>query len=292
MKQKIQILALIISIFIVLGSVAFGSDISISAEVSRLTIAFEETDTLTVKLTWQGEPFLYQIDDFPMPGLEKLQILGSSSSVASKSDPDSPSGELTVRTYTYILEPVNYGTAVISPLTLNATNKLTQESHVLQTGKLTVEIAKPVPKKVQDTGVSSTTIGFSGGGVIAFVVAIFIVRRMRAKKVEEPTGDSAYVNDLETVKKETVADRKLFYSRLYRLLIKYLEKEQGLDLSGKTGEEVIIKLQDIENDEVKATFISWLERLQLEKYRPDAPASGEVEEMYRTVKKFFENKSV
>ena len=289
MNMKTAITIFVISLLFVAAAVkSQDAEIGISAEVPEASIDFEAKDTLIVKLSWKGEPFLYQIDDFPMPQLDKLQILGSSSSVSSKTDSLNPADEYTTRTLTYVLEPLDYGTGVIQSLTITATNKITKESHQLQTGRLTVEIAKPAPK-VDKASISDLTIIILAVIGVGVVVVIVIVVMRRKKPIEASTDTlQYYLGALEAVKKESVADRKLFFSRLYRLLIQYLEKEQGLALSGKTGEEVIAQVHQIENAEIKATIISWLERLQKEKYRPDTPAAGEVEDMYKTVCAFFE----
>ncbi|MDD4050469.1 MAG: hypothetical protein PHR28_01040, partial [candidate division Zixibacteria bacterium] len=79
--KKINPLSIVVAalFFTFLGGVAHATDISLAAEISRASIAFEEKDTLVVSLTWDGNPFQYQIDDFPIPAMEKFKILGSSS---------------------------------------------------------------------------------------------------------------------------------------------------------------------------------------------------------------------
>ncbi len=265
-----------------------AGEISISAEVSAASIAFEAKDTLTVNLVWEGEPFQYQIDDFPMPTLEKMEILGSSSSVATSIDSSAEAGEITTRTFRYILQPTDYGTGVISPLNLTAKDRVSGEAHELQTGQLTVEIARPVPQPEPTSGnttlyIIAVVLVFIGGAIA------FLVLRKR-RPVEEKPADLSYLETLKEIKKETVADRKLFYSRLYRLLLSYLEKERGLEVSGKTGEEVIRAVDGLEDDAERASLMQWINLAQKVKYRPEAPSAGDVENSYNAVYQFFENK--
>ena len=80
------------------------------------------------------------------------------------------------------------------------------------------------------------------------------------------------------------------YSRLYRLLLQYLEKERGLAVSGKTGEEVLSIVSGMSSNEERLAFSQWLQKALEEKYLPDMPSSGEVENSYNSVRRFFESK--
>jgi hypothetical protein len=268
-----------------------AADIGISAEISSAAIAFEEKDTLRVSLHWQGEPFAYQIDDFPMPSLEKLQILGSSSSVSSSADSAAGGVAVTTRTYTYILAPTDYGTGIIEPLNLTATNRTSGEAHDLRTGRLTIEIARPVPKPEAEGGGSALIIVLValvvifGGGTALFI----LIRRKQARSAVVAV-DGHYVEALQAIKREAVADRKLFYSRLYRLLLNFLEKERGLDMAGKTGEEVIEAVGTIADESERAHLIRWLKQAQTIKYQPESPSPGDVENSFTEIREFFEDK--
>lgn len=277
---------------LVLSATSYADDgISISTEISRAAIPFEGKDTLTVSLTWAGEPFLYQIDDFPMPSLEKLQILGSSTSVSSTADSTVESGTTTTRTYRYVLQPTDFGTGVIAPLDITAKNRVSNESHELKTGRLTVEIAKPVP--IEPKGGNNLGIIILG---IALVMvfgagsAVYIRIRRRQRESLNVVVDDHYCEALEAIKKETVADRKLFYSRVYRLLLNFLEKERSLDVSGKTGEEIVTTVQGIEDEQERQQITQWLRQAQKIKYQPESPSPGDVENSYDAIYKFFEHK--
>jgi hypothetical protein len=284
----IPILAIL---FVALAAVPVSAgDISISAEISNASIAFEDRDTLTVKLVWEGEPFLYVIDDFPMPGLEKMQILGSASSVSTEIDSTVQSWEVTTRTFAYYLEPTDFGTGVVLPLNISAKNRVTEEVHDLQTGQLTVEIAKPVPQAKKEESGSGLFWFIILGIIILWAVGIYIHNRKKKAGVSVQPVDRTYIEALEEIKKETVADRKLFYSRLYRLLLQFLEKERGLDVSGKTGEEVIEVANSIGNEGERLKIIGWLNQMQKEKYRPDQPSAGDVENSFVAFRSFFEDK--
>jgi len=277
--------------FTALSGAACATNISIAAEISRASIAFEEKDTLIVSLTWDGNPFQYQIDDFPIPAMEKFKILGSSSQVASRPDPARPGGEVTVRTFRYILEPTDFGTGVIDPLNLTAINRTTNDKQELKTGRLTVEIAKPRPVRKSSSPITMVVI--SVGIVFVLGAAVFVVLQKRAARRRQAANEpeeKSYVEALSDVKKETVADGKLFYSRLYRLLLQYMEKERNLPVSGKTGEEILALVGQMEDGQAKTALNKWLTRALEVKYRPDPPAPAEIEDAYAAVKVFFESK--
>ncbi len=291
--EKINPLVMVAAamLFIATAGPVSAADIGISAEISRSSIAFEEKDTLVVSLTWDGNPFQYQIDDFPIPTLEKFEILGSSSQVASRPDASRPGGEVTVRTFRYILAPTDYGTGVINPLNLTATNRTTNDKQELKTGRLTVEIAKPLP--VSKGSSSTVTIIVLIGAVFIIGVAAFAILRKRTARLRaaaQAPEEKPYVDALTDIKKETVADGKLFYSRLYRLLLQYMEKERDLPVSGKTGEEVLALVGQLEDEQEKMALNGWLTRALEVKYRPDPPPPAEIEDAYAAVRRFFEHK--
>jgi len=283
---------LLLLIGVTLSSVCYADDaISIATEISQAAIPFEGKDTLTVSLTWAGEPFLYQIDDFPMPALEKMQIMGSSTSVSSAGDSTAESGTTTTRTYRYILQPTDYGTGVIEPLNITAKNRMSDESHELKTGRLTVEIAKPLPAEAA----SKNNIGILILAIALVMIfgagaAIYIRIRRKQRESLNVVVDGHYCEALEAIKKEAVADRKLFYSRVYRLILNFLEKERSLDISGKTGEEVVTTVQGIEDETERQQITSWLRQAQKIKYQPESPSPGDVENSFDEIHKFFENK--
>lgn len=284
-------LSLVIALLVLTPlSVATAGEISISAEIATASIAFDAKDTLKVNLIWEGEPFLYQIDDFPLPALEKLEILGSSSSVSTAIDSTVPAGEITTRTFRYILQPTDFGTGVISPLNLTAKNRTTGQAYELKTGRLTIEIAKPVPKKKSGSDNNIPFIILIVTAVIIGVAVVIVVIKKKSQRQIDIPADESYIDALKEIKKETISDKKLFYSRLYRLLLSYLEKERGLEVSGKTGEEVIRIVDQLDNDAEKAVFMQWINTAQKVKYRPEAPSSGDVENSYNAVFQFFENK--
>jgi hypothetical protein len=289
--KYLLITAIILSTVLLPFAGAAAGNISISAEVTSASIPFEGKDTLVVRLTWEGEPFLYQVDDFPMPELEKFKILGSSSSVASSADSAVPAGQATMRTYKYVLEPTDFGTGIIKRLNLIAVNRLTEEKHDLQTGGLTVEIARPKPKPGGESG-SLGIIIIIAAAVIVIVgaAAIVIIRKRKSGAGKQPDTGRRYLEALEEIKKETVADGKLFYSRLYRLLVQYLEKECGAKLSGCTGEEVLQEVALLDNESEKEKLSGWLDKALKVKFRPEAPSSGEIEDSYNAVHRFFESR--
>jgi hypothetical protein len=215
--------------------------------------------------------------------------LGSSSQVTSRPEPSRPEGEVTIRTFRYILSPTDYGTGVISPLNLTATNRITNEKQEMKTGRLTVEIAKPLPLEKKS---SSTMAGVVVVAVFMMGVGGYMVMRRRAA-LSHAAGqiprEKPYIEALADIKKETVADGKLFYSRLYRLLLQFLEKERRVAVSGKTGEEVLALVGRMDDEPEKAALSGWLARALEVKYRPDPPPPAEIEDAAAAVRRFFEN---
>ncbi|MCP4566034.1 MAG: hypothetical protein GY841_00480 [FCB group bacterium] len=288
-----KVFPLIIVAFIFLSSVAAeAGEISISAEVSLARIPFSGRDTLTVRLIWEGESSAYQIEDFPMPVLEKLKILGSSTSVSSAKDSSVASGERTTRTYSYILEPIDFGIGIVQPMTLIAKNRSTQVEHILHTGRLTVEIAKPIATRDK----SGNSFGFFvilGGAIVVLSVTGFVlIRRKKGSRLadNEKLDENRYQDRLLEIKKETVADGKRFYSRVFRLLLQYLEKECRLEISGKTGEQVLEIVGGMVAEEDRVHIMHFLNEALEVKYRPQEPTPGDIADTYNALHGFFERK--
>ncbi len=290
MEKVITLAGWFISFCLVLSiSGVEAKNIELSAEVSSVAIAFENTDTLTVRLSWQGEPYLYELDAYPTPTLQKLEAAGSATSISSGRNDDGD--EITTRIYTYYLKPIDYGTGVIEPIVITAQNRETGESHTLETGRITVEIDKPIPKptrtRPQDIiiGILLAVVVLGCGGLI------WAVSGPRRREDTEKDTQRPLINELEQIRRETVSEGKQFYSRLYRLLIRYLETEHSLHLAGKTGQEVLEAIAELDDSEEKVKLTSWIEKCQDVKFQPISPTSEQIESTYIAVISFFEQKA-
>jgi len=248
-------------------------------------MAFEGRDTLIISISWPGEVFQYSFGELPIPKLEKLEISGTSSSVSQRTD--SLLGNMTVRTFKYYLAATDYGTGVIQPLDITATDRVTQEARQLTTGRLTVEIAKPKPPEEKSTG--STGLIIIVIVIVGLIVAVIIIMKRSAKKSsdDDTEGVSSYVESLDEIKKDTVGDGKRFYSRIYRLVTVYLEKEKGLAVAGKTGDEILRMASELENEIERNRITGWLQKALEIKYRPEAPTPADIEDTYNSLKTYF-----
>lgn len=284
----------VIILLLLLSTASAAGEISISAEVGRSSMAFEDRDTLTVVLQWDGGTDLYQVEEFPLPEMDKLEILGSSSSVSSEADASSSAGERTKRTFSYILGPTDYGPGVIRPIDFVVKNQQTGESHRLQTARMTIEIARPVAKTEARGDTSLMVLLIGAVGAVCGAVLFYLLRRGKSGggPSEKRADEGKYLDLLAEIKKECVADGKLFYSRLYRLLVMYLEKEYKLEISGKTGEEVLGILDAMEPDEDRLQVRRFLNEALGAKFLPEDPGPGSITDTYNTVHDFFERKIV
>ena len=271
---------------------AAAGEISISAELSQARISFDKRDTLTIMLVWEGEPSAFEIAEFPMPILEKLKILGSSTSVSTGRDSSAAGGERTTRTYRYILEPTDFGTGVIQPLTVTAQNRVTQAEHLLHTGRMSVEIDKPKAKIKKSDGGGGFYVILGGVLVVLSIMGlVFYKRRKRTNNATDgETTGNLYQDKLLEIKKESVGDGKRFYSRTYRLLLQYLEKECQLEVSGKTGREVLEVIKNVESDEERVHLQHFLNEALEVKFRPQEPGPGDVADSYNALLAFFESR--
>ena len=78
MRIKRLLLIYILLIFPALGLNA-GENISLSAALDKIDIQFEETVELKLEIKWQGDITSYSFEVIPLPELENLKVLGTSS---------------------------------------------------------------------------------------------------------------------------------------------------------------------------------------------------------------------
>ena len=78
-----QLFLIFIILFLPVLSLNAGENISLSAALDRFDIPFEETVELELEIKWQGDITSYAFELIPLPELENLKVLGTSSAISS-----------------------------------------------------------------------------------------------------------------------------------------------------------------------------------------------------------------
>jgi len=288
MKYRITLAAIALIILLIPGLYA-GERISLSAHLDKTDIPFEGTAELQLEIRWYGDITSYAFEVLPLPEMENLKVLGTSSSISSEMEDGQ---EVTTRFFKYRLKPTSSGTGSINPITLQCVSMPDSIPNQLATQLMTINIAKPVP--VEEKGEIPVYFIVL---LIAVLIAgfIFIVLRMRKKpeQVPDKNPEEIFFEDLVRLKQDGQSDRKIFFTRLYRMLTLFIEKKYGLGIINQTAEIIAAKLDSVEipiNDKEK--LIHWLIKSEKEKYAAFGGEPGYIIRLTAELEKYFEKKDI
>jgi len=265
---------------------ASGAEISLTGSVDKTDIAFEDSLTLTVEIKWFGDITSYTFQVLPLPDAENLKVTGTSSSISSKSSED---GDITLRTFKYVLRPTGPGTGTIEPVVLDYVALPDSTAGQLATQRFQISIAPPIPRGTEANLPFFARVLIFIAAIIITVVIIIMIRRKKKVHVEpEKTPEDEFLDGLETARKETQNDRKQFFTRLHKLLIVFLERKYDLELSGKTTQLVVEQLETVDMPVVmKENISNWLTQADREKFAPGAGSPGDVLRLATEIDKTF-----
>ncbi|MCP4705611.1 MAG: hypothetical protein GY865_13510, partial [candidate division Zixibacteria bacterium] len=233
MRIRQLILLYIISFFPVV-SLNAGENISLSASLNRFDIPFEESVELKLEIKWQGDITSYAFELVPLPELENLKVLGTSSAISSGIENDK---EITTRTFKYTLKPTGSGIGTIEPIVLDCIAMPDSVPGQLSTQLMKVNIAKPIPIK-EDSGVSLFLYLMLAGLMIA-AVFIVVLKNKKGSEIEPVKSAEEYFSDsLADIKANNQSDRKLFFTKLNLALTEYVKLKYKIETSGQTSKIV------------------------------------------------------
>ncbi len=281
---------ILIAVIIAFPAFLWGSDLSLSAELDKTDIKFDETINLTIEVKWTGNLQDYGFKIFSLPKTDRLKVLGTTSKIASNIE---NGAEVTTRTYKYTFKPIEAGQGVIYPITLDYVAMPDSTPGQLETQEFSVMIAKPVA--VKKSGGSHVVWFVIVGLFIIFSVAgVIIILHYRRKAAKEPvlSPDDELLAELERIKKEVAGDRQAFFTRLYKAILHYIEKMYDLDLQGLTLEAVGDKLGGSNIPEArKEQLMGWLKLAEKEKFAPGTGSPGEALRLATEIENIVKNKA-
>ena len=166
-------------ILLLVGSVS-AAGISVSQTIGANEMAFEDTLTFEVTLTWDGPQSAYFFGQPLNPGFEKLKVGRFSSAISSAGSGDA---EITTKRFEYQLIPILSGQAQISPVAIEYVSWPDSIPGKLSTEAMSIKVAEPRPKKIKEPVSwlwwAVVIVLLAGGGAVA-------VFRVRSKsQVEE-----------------------------------------------------------------------------------------------------------
>jgi hypothetical protein len=263
------------------------ASISVAQSIDRTEMAFSDTAAFQITVTWDGPAYAYRFEKAFRLNSDKLKVARYSSSVRSAG---SGSTEITTKIFEYQLAPVLSGVATIQPMILEYVTWPDSLVGELNIDPVSLAIAEPVPAESRQVG------GLSGGwlalvvvGVIGAAVGAFAFFKPKPKTEKVKSPAEAFLERLDTVRKDAGMDLKKFQTGVYRNLIMYIQTRYSLDPTGQSADAIARKLATVELDQsVREALSGWLIRAEKEKFSPLTPAPGEVSRLEAEIRSFFD----
>jgi hypothetical protein len=140
--------ALVILTALSTGSV-WADGISITQSLDRTEMAYDETASFEIVLSWPGPQSAYRFDKPLRPRFDRLKVQRFSSSVSSSgTGPE----EITTKKYLYELVPTVSGPGTIDPVAVAYVSWPDSIPGELFTEALTIQIAPPVAAEPEEDG--------------------------------------------------------------------------------------------------------------------------------------------
>ena len=280
-NRLIIILTCLLFLAVVEG--ATGEDLSLSARLDKTEIEFDETVTLVLEIRWTGTIADYRFGILPLPETEHLAVKGSSSAISSE---EHDGQDITSRTFRYEFKPTKGGIGRILPITLEYVTLPDSIPGQLTTQEYTVRIAQPVQIN-KPSGLAWYYYVIIAVIVVgAVIVVMLIIKKGRKPITPETTPERALLEKLAGIREEGQTDRKIFYTRLYKLLIDYIGRKHGIAVVGGMTPDVIAAMdeKDIPLGE-KEKLAGWLTLADREKF---APGGGETIRLITEIENYMQ----
>ncbi|MFH2036041.1 MAG: hypothetical protein ABIJ45_06525 [Candidatus Zixiibacteriota bacterium] len=263
----------------------FSGEISLSSKINKTDIAFEDNIDLTVELRWDGSLNNYLFELQPLVETENLIVVGSNRAISSAEDKGQ---EITTRTFKYTLKPTMSGTGIIHPVIIRYMAMPDSIPGELSTQDYKILIADPIPVE-KPSEFPTYLLVITGALVILIIGGLFVMRRKNTKPVEpRKNPEDTFLEELSAIKKESQSDRKLFFTRLHRQLVLFLEAKHGLSISGKTNQVILDEFNKLEIPlDYKEQLSGYISRAEKEKYAPTKGEPGEIIKLCTELEQYF-----
>ncbi|MDZ4722789.1 MAG: hypothetical protein SGI97_02625 [candidate division Zixibacteria bacterium] len=277
--------------FVCLACSSTASELSLSQSLDKASIAFDETATLEITLSWQGDQSAYRFDKPLQPQLDRLKVKQFSSSVKTST---AEAGEITTKTFRFNLEPTISGAGKIEPIVIRYVSWPDSISGELVTEGMILIVSDPVARP---TSVPRTPTLLSRPvkiilGITLLLsmtfVAVLVIRSRRPNEVIQTPTQKLLVR-LSALREESGGDMKQFQTGLYKLLLWYLSTNHGMNSTPRPTEDIVrfIDTSDMP-PAYKEKIGAWLLQAQRQKFSPVAPAPGDVIRLEAEVRSLFE----
>jgi hypothetical protein len=234
--------------------------IELKSSVDRSSVPLNQNLTLTVQASWEGEQRRFSITPIIPPQCDNLEIFESSSLNESKMEQGKTRS---LKTFQFVLKPLEIGTGRIGPVQVNYIDNLTQDSSSLSTHPIQVQITPSTER---------SRPGYKPVLIIAILLVLAYVvysSRKRVKRIEIPgeketdetektvlTPEEKAIKGLDELSEQAQTGRSdNFSTDIYRLLTGYLESKYQIVTSGKTTDNIISSLSSLDLSTEKISLL-------------------------------------
>ncbi len=261
-----------------------GENISLSAALDKIDIQYEETVELKLEIKWQGDITSYAFEVIPLPELENLKVLGTSSAISSGKE---NGNEITTRTFKYTLKPTGAGIGTINPITLQSVSMPDSIPGHLSTQLMKVNIAKPIPVE-KESGVQIYLYLMVAALMIATVVIVVLKKRKGPDVEPIKSPEEYFIDTLAQIKANSQSDRTLFFTKLHAALTDYIKLKYNIEISGQNAEKISGQIDKLEiSANYKEKISGWLIQSEKEKYAPFGGEPGDIIRLISELDNFF-----
>jgi hypothetical protein len=275
------------------GSRTMETKIQLEASVDRPELPFNEKLTLNVQASWDGEQDRFKITPITPPECENFEILGSSSVNETKMVEGKPRSTKILQ---FILKPTQTGTGRIGSVLFSYVDNVTGDSSSLSTLPISVKINPPVEKKAPNYKILLSI------AIAAILIYVIYSAKKKTKRIKIPDQAKNEVKIAEkTLEEKTletlsalsplISEGKTdeFSSKVYKLVINYLEEKYHIFATGKTTNDIIDSLSPLNLPEGQITLLKdIMSTCDLVKFAKEMVEKEKCEDIFNKVEKFLE----
>ncbi|MEW5795475.1 MAG: hypothetical protein AB1772_03855 [Candidatus Zixiibacteriota bacterium] len=263
------------------------ASISLSQSIDRTDMAYEDTASFQVVVTWAGGVSAYRFEQAFRLNSDKLKVARFTSSVRSTGN---GANESTTKTFDYKLVPFLSGVARVDPMVIEYVTWPDSSAGQLVTDAVTLAIAEPLPAgERRKGGLDGGWFALIAAAVVGLGIGSYALFKPKPVKETAKSPALAFLEQLDEVRKEAGMDLKRFQTGLYRSLGNYVHSRYGINVTGRPASAAAAELEKVEPDTgVRSAIAGWLARAEREKFSPVEPAPGEVSRLESEIRVFFE----
>jgi hypothetical protein len=276
-----------------IDSVSVDARIELKSSVDKSEVPFNRRATFTVQASWEGEQDRFSITPVGLPECENLEIVGSSSVNETRVE---EGRTVSLKTFRFSLKPTQTGTGRIGSVLLGYVDNATQDTSALSTQPIEVQVTAAVKER-----------GPVPRNILIFVVAVILIyviysARKRTKRIEitkehteepmprEESPEEVALRDFNEISRRVQEGNvETFPSDIHRVLTGYLEAKYQIVTSGKTSEDVVNSLSNLDMPSERINLLkNLLAACDLIKYARDRAEKEKCLEIARQAREFVE----